>query len=133
MGTKKDYKMENKAFLKRIATEPDVVSLPSGVLYKRNRVGEGDKHPTKRSIVMVYYRGTLMDGTVFDENFGQPYPEAIRLTEVIEGWREALPFMNVGDSFTIYIPYELGYGNRKSGKIPAFSSLVFDVELLGIG
>lgn len=133
MGTKKDYKLENKKFLKLLQNQDGVVSLPSGVLYRVNKAGEGDKSPNARSIVMVHYTGKLVDGTIFDDTHSQTYPEAIRLTEVIDGWREVLPLMRVGDSWTFYIPYNLGYGNRKNGNIPAFSTLIFDVELLGIG
>ena len=59
-------------------------------------------------------------------------PEAFRLNQVIEGWQLALQEMRVGDRWIIYIPYNLGYGNRASGPIPAFSTLIFEVELLGI-
>ena len=59
-------------------------------------------------------------------------PEAFRLCEVIEGWQLALQRMHVGDKWVIYIPYTMGYGNRTSGPIPAFSTLIFEVELLGV-
>ena len=59
-------------------------------------------------------------------------PEAFRLNQVIEGWQEALRRMHVGDRWMIYIPYTLGYGTRTSGPIPGYSTLLFEVELLGI-
>lgn len=59
-------------------------------------------------------------------------PEAFRLNEVIEGWQIALQKMRVGDHWIVYIPYNMGYGTRTSGPIPAFSTLIFEVQLLGI-
>ena len=68
----------------------------------------------------------------FDNSYERNCPEAFRLNQVIEGWQIALQQMHVGDKWIIYIPYTVGYGNRASGPIPAFSTLIFEVELLGI-
>ena len=80
----------------------------------------------------VHYKGTLINGREFDNSWKRNYPEAFRLNEVIEGWQIALQRMHVGDHWIVYIPYAMGYGTRSSGPIPAFSTLVFDVQLLGI-
>ncbi len=94
--------------------------------------GTSTQKPGARSIVTVHYKGSLINGRVFDNSYQRGYPEAFRLTEVIEGWQLALQQMRVGDKWVVYIPYTMGYGGRSSGPIPAFSTLVFEVELLGI-
>lgn len=84
------------------------------------------------SVVSVHYRGTLINGREFDNSYKRNCPEAFRLNQVIEGWQQALQQMHVGAKWIIYIPYTLGYGTRTSGPIPGFSTLIFEVELLGI-
>ena len=133
MSKKEIYKQKNIQFLKDLSTEEGIQSLPCGVYYKVLQSGEGKSTPTVRSIVSVHYKGSLIDGKEFDNSYKRNCPEAFRLCEVIDGWQLALQQMHVGDKWIIYIPYELGYGNKASGPIPAFSTLVFEVELLGIG
>ena len=133
MSKKELYKQKNIQFLKDLSTEEGIQSLPCGVYYKVLQAGEGKSTPTVRSIVSVHYKGSLIDGKEFDNSYKRNCPEAFRLCEVIDGWQLALQQMHVGDKWVIYIPYELGYGNKASGPIPAFSTLVFEVELLGIG
>ena len=133
MSKKELYKQKNIQFLKDLSTEEGIQSLPCGVYYKVLQSGEGKSTPTVRSIVSVHYKGSLIDGKEFDNSYKRNCPEAFRLCEVIDGWQLALQQMHVGDRWIIYIPYELGYGNKASGPIPAFSTLVFEVELLGIG
>ena len=102
------------------------------VFYKVLQTGTGTVSPTIRSIVTVHYRGSLINGKEFDNSYDRNCPEAFRLCDVIEGWQLALQRMHVGDKWVVYIPYTMGYGNRTSGPIPAFSTLIFEVELLGI-
>lgn len=127
----KDYKEENIRFLEENLNEEGVMELPCGVQYKVILNGRGAK-PTAKSMVKVHYRGTLIDGTEFDNSFSRKRPESFRLNEVIEGWQEALKEMSVGARWMIYIPSYLGYGTRAAGKIKAYSTLIFEVELLGI-
>ena len=94
--------------------------------------GEGKVSPTVRSIVSVHYRGTLIGGKEFDNSYKRNCPEAFRLCDVIDGWQIALQQMHAGDKWEIYIPYEMGYGSKSSGPIPAYSTLIFEVELLSI-
>ena len=133
MSKKELYKQKNIQFLKDLSTEEGIQSLPCGIYYKVLQSGEGKSTPTVRSIVSVHYKGSLIDGKEFDNSYKRNCPEAFRLCEVIDGWQLALQQMHVGDKWIIYIPYELGYGNKASGPIPAFSTLIFEVELLGIG
>ncbi len=132
MAKKEEYRLKNQQFLEEIAREEGVERLPSGVLYKVITRGESDKTPTAGSVVSVHFRGTLINGREFDNSWKRGCPEAFRLRDVIEGWQHALMAMHPGDRWMIYIPYELGYGSRTSGPIPAYSTLIFEVELLMI-
>ena len=133
MSKKEIYKQKNIQFLKDLSAEEGIMSLPRGLYYKVLEQGNGSTSPTIRSIVSVHYRGTLIDGKEFDNSYKRNYPEAFRLCDVIDGWQLALQQMHVGDKWIIYIPYELGYGSKACAGIPAFSTLIFEVELLGIG
>ena len=133
MSKKEIYKNKNIEFLKELSTQEGINSLPCGIYYKVLETGEGKVSPTVRSIVSVHYRGTLTDGKEFDNSYKRNCPEAFRLCDVIDGWQIALQQMHVGDKWIIYIPSEMGYGSKASGPIPANSTLIFEVELLGIG
>ena len=133
MSKKEIYKNKNIEFLKELSIQEGINSLPCGIYYKVLKTGEGKISPTIRSIVSVHYRGTLIDGKEFDNSYKRNCPEAFRLCDVIDGWQIALQQMHVGDKWMIYIPSEMGYGSKASGPIPANSTLIFEVELLGIG
>jgi len=133
MSKKEIYKNKNIEFLKELSIQEGINSLPCGIYYKVLQTGEGKTSPTVRSIVSVHYRGTLIDGKEFDNSYKRNCPEAFRLCDVIDGWQIALQQMRVGDKWIIYIPSEMGYGSKASGPIPANSTLIFEVELLGIG
>ena len=133
MSKKEIYKQKNIQFLKDLPAEKGIQSLPCGIYYKVLQSGEGKVSPTVRSIVSVHYKGYLIDGKEFDNSYKRNCPEAFRLCEVIDGWQLALQQMHVGDKWVIYIPSEMGYGSKASGPIPGFSTLIFEVELLGIG
>lgn len=132
MSRKEEYKQKNLEYLEEISTGEGIVKLPCGISYKVIQGGDGTVSPTVGSVVSVHYRGTLINGREFDNSWKRGCPEAFRLSQVIEGWQQGLQYMKVGDRWMIYIPYQLGYGNRTSGPIPAFSTLIFEVELLGI-
>ena len=75
----------------------------------------------------------LIDGTVFDASSKHGNePVTLQLNQVIRGWTEALTMMPVGSKWQLYIPQQLGYGDRQSGRIPPYSTLIFDIELIGI-
>ena len=133
MSKKEIYKQKNIQLLKDLPAEEGIQSLPCGIYYKVLQSGEGKISPTVRSIVSVHYKGYLIDGKEFDNSYKRNCPEAFRLCEVIDGWQLALQQMHVGDKWVIYIPSEMGYGSKASGPIPGFSTLIFEVELLGIG
>lgn len=121
-----------KAFLAENAKKDSVVTLPSGLQYKVLIKGNGEV-PKASDKVLVHYEGRLIDGTVFDasKKHGDK-PAEFKPTQVIKGWTEALTMMPVGSKWQLYIPYELAYGERNTGSIKPFSTLIFDVELVGI-
>ena len=121
-----------KKFLAENAKKEGVVTLPSGLQYKVLVKGEG-KIPQVSEKVFVNYEGRLVDGTVFDASSKHgSKPSEFRPNQVIKGWTEALTMMPVGSKWQLYIPYELGYGEQEAGTIKPFSTLIFDVELVGI-
>ena len=122
---------KNEDFLKENAKKKDVVTTESGLQYKVLTKGTGEI-PTATQRVKVHYRGTLIDGTEFDSSYKRNEPTTFACNQVIKGWTEALTMMPVGSKWEIYIPQELGYGERDNGKIPPYSTLVFEVELLEI-
>lgn len=133
MSKKSDYKLENEAFINNLNQDPEVNRLPSGIYYKVIKEGESTQSPKLNSIVNINYKGSLINGHVFDNSWNRGYPEAFRLNQLIEGWQLALPHMHIGDHWIIYIPFNYGYGTKRDGDIPGFSTLIFEIELLGIG
>jgi len=120
-----------EAFLAGNAKQDGVVTLPSGLQYRVLETGSGRK-PKATDTVTVHYRGTLIDGTEFDSSYSRKQPATFRADRVIDGWREALSLMQEGSKWELFIPARLAYGKRGSGKIPPFSTLVFEVELLSV-
>ena len=91
----KDYKEANIRFLEENLEKEGVMELPCGIQYKILLKGTGPV-PTAKNTVKVHYRGTLIDGKVFDDSFARKRPEIFKVKEVIEGWQEALKAMPVG-------------------------------------
>jgi FKBP-type peptidyl-prolyl cis-trans isomerase FklB len=120
-----------KKFLAENAKKPGVVTLPSGLQYLVLVEGSGPK-ATITDKVKVHYHGTLTNGTVFDSSVERGQPATFGVNQVIKGWQEGIPLMSAGAKYRLFIPQELAYGNRASGKIPAGSALIFDVELFEI-
>jgi FKBP-type peptidyl-prolyl cis-trans isomerase len=94
-------------------------------------MGDGKK-PLESDVVKVHYHGTLIDGNVFDSSVQRGEPISFGLNQVIAGWTEGLQLMPIGSKFRFFIPQELGYGAQQAGSIPPYSTLIFEVELLGI-
>ena len=126
------YKEANEAFLKVKAQEEGMVVLDNGVLYKVLEEGRGTKKPTPRSIVYVHYTGRLIDGTVFDTTDGDQLPALFMVGDLIMGWQIALTRMHEGDKWEVIIPAKWAYGSAKMDDIPAWSTLIFDLELVKI-
>lgn len=127
-----DNKAAGEKFLAENKQKEGVVTLPSGLQYKVITEGKGEI-PSNNSKVKVNYRGTLVDGTEFDSSYKRNEPTTFRANQVIKGWTEALTLMPVGSKWELYIPWELAYGSRQTGgQIKPYSTLIFEVELLGI-
>ena len=115
------------------ATAGEWKTTASGLKYQVLKQGTGTKSPKATDTVKVHYHGTLLNGTVFDSSVERGQPISFGLNQVIAGWTEGLQLMHVGDKFKFEIPPNLAYGESSpSPKIPANSTLVFEVELLGI-
>lgn len=122
-----------EVFLAKKAAEDDVVVLDSGLMYKVLRKGGGAHHPTADSPCDCHYAGTLIDGTEFDSSYGRGSPTTFAPNQVIKGWTEAMQLMVEGDKWEMYIPSELGYGDRGSPpKIKGGDALVFVMEIIKI-
>lgn len=119
-----------QAFLANNAQKEGVVTLPSGLQYEIVRNGTGE-NPGLQNRVTCHYHGTLIDGTVFDSSEQRGQPAIFPVSAVIKGWTEALQLMSVGSRWRLYIPPQLGYGDRQVGShIGPNSTLIFEVELL---
>ncbi|MCW5208041.1 FKBP-type peptidyl-prolyl cis-trans isomerase [Desulfobulbus sp. US1] len=121
-----------KEFLEKNKGKSGVITTESGLQYKIIKKGGGDK-PTPTDTVKVHYRGTLLNGTEFDNSYKRQSPVTFRLDQVIPGWTEALQLMTVSSKYQLYIPPDLAYGDR--GAPPAIepdSVLIFEVELIEI-
>ena len=119
-------------FLAENAKKPGVVTTASGLQYKVLREGEGRK-PSELGEVEVHYKGTLMDGTVFDSSYERGEPISFLLAQVIPGWAEGVQLMSSGAKYEFYIPFELAYGAKGvDGLIPPYATLIFEVELLTV-
>lgn len=132
MGRKENYKLKNEIFLDELRYNDDISELSGGVLYRVVNKGDGVGEVKTDSVVTVHYRGTLINGREFDNSWKRGCPEAFRLNGLIEGFRIALLNMHIGDRWQVYIPSDLGYGKRSSGSVPGYSTLVFEIELIGI-
>ena len=126
-----DNKAAGEKFLAENKTKEGVKTTESGLQYKVITEGKGEI-PADTCKVKVNYKGTLIDGTEFDSSYKRNEPATFRANQVIKGWTEALTMMPVGSKWELYIPQELAYGSRESGQIKAFSTLIFEVELVGI-
>ena len=129
---KREYIEANKKWLEDKAKEEGVQPLPRGIYYKVLSQGDPQSaQPTVRSIVTAHYTGRTINGKQFDSSRGG-VPLACRLCDLIEGWIIAMQQMHVGDKWEVYIPAEMGYGKFSQPGIPGGSTLIFEIELLGI-
>ncbi|NCF61394.1 MAG: hypothetical protein GWP58_00960 [Gammaproteobacteria bacterium] len=122
---------EGDKFMLENRAKEGVVMTDSGLQYKVIQMGEGAK-PAATDTVTVHYRGTLLDGQEFDSSYSRNQPMTFQLNQVIPGWTEGVQLMPVGSKFMFYIPPNLAYGPNGGGPIGPNSTLIFEVELLGI-
>ncbi len=130
---KREYIEVNRKWLEEKAREEGVLALPKGIYYKVLKAGGANgARPSRRSIVTAHYTGWTINGKKFDSSRGGA-PFVMRLCDLIDGWIIAMEQMRVGDQWELYIPAEMGYGKYSQPGIPGGSTLVFEVELLGVG
>jgi len=126
-------KMAGQRFMDSIAKQPGVVKLPSGLQYKVLKAGSDTEHPKITDTVKFHYKGSLADGTEFDNSYTRGEPLIHPVSQLVPGWTEALQLMTPGSKWILYIPSSLGYGDQGAGDvIPPGATLVFEVELLEI-
>ena len=109
-------------------------TMSNGLVIEDIKIGDGQE-VEKFNIVTVNYTGLLEDGTKFDSSLNPgrtPFRFTVGAGQVIKGWDEGLMGMKVGGKRKLTIPPELGYGSRDNGPIPANSTLIFEIDLLGI-
>ncbi len=124
---------KGKAFLETNKKRQGVVTLPSGLQYEVIMKGDmNSAKPRLQDTVVAHYRGTLIDGTPVDNSYDRGEPLTREVTGVISGWTEILQLMHIGDKWRVFIPSELGYGERGSGAVPGGAALIFEMELIGI-
>jgi FKBP-type peptidyl-prolyl cis-trans isomerase FklB len=125
--------LKGAAYMARNRQQPGVVQLPSGIQYAVIAKGDGAISPTVTSVVVINYKGRLVDGTEFDSTYAHGSPVAFPVNGVIRGWQDVIPRMHVGDKWTVVIPPQLAYG--EAGMLPRIGpneTLVFEIELLDI-
>lgn len=125
-------KAASDKFLAENAKKPGVVTRESGLQYKVLTKGKG-KQAKAGDSVTANYEGKLIDGTVFDSTYKRGQTATFNLKQVIKGWQEVVPLMHEGDKWRVFIPPELGYGDRgQGGVIGPNEALIFDIELLKV-
>lgn len=125
-------KAAGAAFMDENKGREGVKTLDNGIQYIVLKQGTG-KSPQKTDKVKCHYKGTTIDGEVFDSSYKRGEPAEFKLDQVIQGWTETIPKMKTGGKWKIFIPADLAYGNRGAGKvIEPGSTLIFEVELISI-
>jgi FKBP-type peptidyl-prolyl cis-trans isomerase FklB len=125
-------KKEGEAFLAENKKTEGVKTLPSGLQYRVIKEGTGRK-PKATDKVLTHYRGTLIDGTEFDSSYKRGTPTSFKVNEIIPGWTEALQLMKEGAKWQLFIPSNLAYAERGTGRdIGPNATLIFEVELISI-
>lgn len=125
-------KADGEKFLADNGKKPGVKTTASGLQYEVLTEGKGD-HPKATDKVTVNYKGTLLDGTVFDSSYDRGQPISFPLANVIPGWTEGVQLMTPGSKYKFYIPSNLAYGEHGAGQqIGPNSTLIFEVELISV-
>jgi FKBP-type peptidyl-prolyl cis-trans isomerase FkpA len=116
------------------AKRPGWTTTESGLQWRRiKKASSKAKQPTAEDVVTIHYVGTFIDGREFDSSRKRGEPATFPLYQLIQGWQEGVPLMRVGERFEFVIPAKIAYGPRYRAGIPGNSTLLFDIELLGVG
>jgi FKBP-type peptidyl-prolyl cis-trans isomerase FklB len=127
----RENKTKSDRFMAENRAKKGIVALPSGIQYRVIEEGAG-KRPSPTSDVTVHYRGSLSSGLEFDSSFARGVPASFKVDTVIDGWKEILPLMKVGDHWQVFLPPEKAYGIRGQGPIGPNEALVFDIKLVEV-
>ncbi len=120
------------AFMEENKKKAGIHELPEGIQYEVIKEGAGPQ-PKLSDSIKAHYKGSLLDGKEFDSSFKRNQPFSAPLTALIRGWQIAIPQMNTGSHWRLWIPSHLAYGDRGAGgDIPGGATLIFEVELLEI-
>jgi FKBP-type peptidyl-prolyl cis-trans isomerase FkpA len=124
------YRDDRKKILQYIQKNNlNAIEADYGLFYVIEEEGEGE-HPHPTALMRVHYKGYLLDGSVFDETDLDGSPAQLRLSQMIHGWKIGMPYFKPGGKGKLLIPSNIGYGARSFGIIPAYSVLIFDIELI---
>ena len=124
---------QEKALIDQYVQEHGITAEPTatGLYYIEQKAGKGS-NPMKGQLCKVHYKGTLLDGTIFDSSLGrEPFEFELGMGQVIMGWEEGIAMMKKGGKATLILPSPIAYGERGAGQvIPPYTPLVFEVELI---
>ena len=134
-GQERDAEFHNRQQLYLLQLKPSDgwAATSSGLRYRRVKAGPGGPSPSPTDVVTIHYTGSFIEGGVFDSSVARGEPATFPLPRLIKGWQEGVPLMRVGDTFEFAIPQHLAYGPTGKGPIPPGSTLLFTIELFGIG
>lgn len=125
-------KEEGIAFMQANKEKEGIIELPEGLQYQVLQEGNGAK-PEVSSNIRAHYAGSLLNGKEFDSSYRRGQPFEARVNQLVKGWQIVLPMMSEGSKWRLWIPSDLGYGDRGAGAgIPGGATLVFDVELIKV-
>ena len=124
---------EQQAYLARLTAQDGWRWMPGGLKWRYVTYAGSSERPTVADEVTLHYEGTLIDGSVFDSSYQRGEPATFPLGRLIQGWQMVVPEMGVGDKVEVAIPADLAYGPVGRGPIPGGATLLFAIELLGIG
>ena len=122
-----------QAYLAGLSHEDGWRYMPGGLKWRYVAYADSSESPTVADEVTLHYEGTLIDGTVFDSSYERGEPATFPLGRLIQGWQLVVPEMGIGDKVEVAIPADLAYGPVGRGPIPGGATLLFTIELLGIG
>ena len=124
-----DWKLRNDSWYSAHKSDPGFVTTPSGLCYKVIHQGV-QRNPNTNSVVLVSYKGSLIDGSVFDSTATGTTTQ-ISLSSAVPGWKEGLPKMQSGANYIFYVPSKIGYDTTSTNAtIPPYSVLIFNVHLI---
>lgn len=128
-----DYHNRQFLHLVSLASSEGWRQTASGLRYRKVSGSADGPRPSPTDTVTIHYVGRFIDGTEFDSSVARGQPATFPLPRLIRGWQEGVPLMSVGDRYEFAIPWHLGYGAAGRGPIPGGATLLFTIDLIGIG